>query len=394
MTTKRFPLPLRLAALGIAGSLILTGASAFAADAASSSNPAAETGAPSSQPVQSKITVTTKTVEQSTETYTAKLKIPVISGMADTVYQKELNSKIYNTAMNDLEAMKQPAQVDYNSSKEIEDYTFHPYELVMDYEMTAGGGTADNYIFSLVQTRYIYTGGAHGMTVKNGFNVTNSKTAAAVTLKSLFGSDYKSIINKKIAADIAKNSDQSGVDSFTTIADDQPFYVKNGAVQIVFQPGEIGPYAAGMLEFTLPIPQKDDGDSADGDLSGMAVKAGSTTIPASQAGLYMSKDGVAMAPLRLIASALGYTLKWDQPTSSAELTKGNQWTSVTKNKDYYTVNKMAPITLGTAPIIDKTGKMYVPLSFFNVILNAKISYGTDSVTITLDDAASGTDMAK
>lgn len=386
MKTIRSPFT-RIAALGIAGSLLAACALASAAcallpAAASAANPKSEAGTPSPALGQKRITVTAKTVEEQTETYKANLRIPVIDGMTDAVYQKELNAKIYNSAMNDLAEMKKRSAEDYSSSKQVEGYTFRPYELEMNYEVAAGGGKADGFIFSLVENRYYYTGGAHGMTVTNGYNVSNSKAASAVTLQGLFGNGYKSLINKKVAADIAKNSGRYKADSFTTIADDQPFYVKNGSVQIVFQPGEIAPYAAGRLEFTLAIPQQGMSDSAVADLNGMTVHAGGVKIPPEEAGLYMSKDGVAMAPLRLIAAALGYTVKWDQPAGTANLSKGNQRTSVIKNKDYYTLNKMAPITLGTAPIIDKSGKMYVPLSFFTVILNAKISYGTDSVSIT------------
>ena len=76
------------------------------------------------------------------------------------------------------------------------------------------------------------------------------------------------------------------------------------------------------------------------------------------------QDGVTMLPLRAIAEKLGYDVYWDQVTQSVRL--GNA-VNLTIGRDYYTVGRMAPITLGTAPVL-KDNRTFVPLDFIGKVL--------------------------
>ena len=79
------------------------------------------------------------------------------------------------------------------------------------------------------------------------------------------------------------------------------------------------------------------------------------------------KGAVLMVPLRAIAEALGYEVIWEGATRSVYL---NNVISLTIGKDDYTIGRMAPLQLGTAPeIVD--GRTYVPLSFFKQVVRAK-----------------------
>lgn len=61
--------------------------------------------------------------------------------------------------------------------------------------------------------------------------------------------------------------------------------------------------------------------------------------------------GYRLLPLRAVAEKIGYTVKWDQATRSAEVRKGALWTTVQKDTDYYLYNDRTPISLGIAPVI-------------------------------------------
>lgn len=79
---------------------------------------------------------------------------------------------------------------------------------------------------------------------------------------------------------------------------------------------------------------------------------------------FSNKDKTVMVPIRAISEALGYKVTWDKSNKSVRL---NNSISLSVGKDYYVLGKMAPITLGSAPISLK-GKVYVPLSFFKEVV--------------------------
>jgi len=81
-------------------------------------------------------------------------------------------------------------------------------------------------------------------------------------------------------------------------------------------------------------------------------------------------NGVIMVPARAIAEALGYEIKWDGELQGIGLGVAiNFWIG----KDYYTVGKMAPIALGTAPELTD-GFTFVPLSFFSGVVTGYDAY--------------------
>ncbi|MNG16012.1 Protease inhibitor precursor [compost metagenome] len=94
----------------------------------------------------------------------------------------------------------------------------------------------------------------------------------------------------------------------------------------------------------------------------------------------VNADGVSLVPFRKVAEALGYTVKWNQETYAAELTKGAQWTSVSVGKDSYFFAKMAPVALGAAPVI-LNDSLYVPVKFVSDILKADVTTGSTGLHI-------------
>lgn len=89
--------------------------------------------------------------------------------------------------------------------------------------------------------------------------------------------------------------------------------------------------------------------------------------------LYKNNEGVIMVPLRQIAESLGYEVKWNNETQTAELVKGAQWTAVTIGEDNYNFAKML-IKLGTAPEI-KDSSTYVPFNFLEEVMRVGVEIG-------------------
>lgn len=94
------------------------------------------------------------------------------------------------------------------------------------------------------------------------------------------------------------------------------------------------------------------------------------------------EEGVLMLPLAESLRNLGYEVKWNSETSSVDITKGAQWTSVKGGVNAYTKNRMAPMTLSVAPTYIN-GVTYVPAEFFSKILD--LSFTVDSGNITLGE---------
>jgi len=83
-------------------------------------------------------------------------------------------------------------------------------------------------------------------------------------------------------------------------------------------------------------------------------------IEIESSGAFMTKEGIIMVPVRAVAEAIGLTVEWFADTQTVQVGKS---LSFSIGKDAYAYNRMAPMSLGTAPIL-KDGKTYVPIAFF------------------------------
>jgi len=138
-------------------------------------------------------------------------------------------------------------------------YPVWPYELVTRYQP----GDQNEKMLSFTIDYYQYTGGAHGMTVRRAYNIDQS-TGQELALKDLFidNYDYANIIDEEIGRRIA--ADESGMyfedpNGFNGISENQNYYLQNGNLVIYFGQYEIAPYAAGILEFRIPLSSLQDG---------------------------------------------------------------------------------------------------------------------------------------
>lgn len=380
MTNKIMNYPIKLMAVAaVSGLLLTTGVQLSYADAAAQQSVNTASAAPISAPLQKSVKVTTKAFNETTDNYTATLQIPVIDGLLDKNFQAQLNGFISRQAMADFAIIKKQANDEAASLKKDPSagYGFHPYDVSVQYELKSDGSRGLNGILSLKVLTSTYTGGAHGSARVDTYNVRNKATAARITLKELYGSDYRKIVNAKIKAAIAKDPGSYFQDSFKTISSEQDFYVQDGRAVIVFQQYEIAPYAAGIPEFNIALP----GFKANspGNLSSLSVVVNGKTVKSTV--LYTNEEGIAMVPLRTIAGALGYKLNWSAAAHQAELSKAGKTIYIQKDRDIYWTEEIPPFTLGAAPVM-KNNQLYVPVSFFTKVLKAKVVYSANALTIT------------
>ncbi|WP_151733549.1 copper amine oxidase N-terminal domain-containing protein ['Paenibacillus yunnanensis' Narsing Rao et al. 2020] len=87
-----------------------------------------------------------------------------------------------------------------------------------------------------------------------------------------------------------------------------------------------------------------------------------------------------LLPLRAVAEALGFELKWNNTTKAVDVSRDNIFTTVKSGEDRYAVNKMNT-TLGTAPV-NKDNKLYVPVSFISEVLRQTVSVEGHQVLIS------------
>ncbi|MDF2724535.1 MAG: copper amine oxidase domain protein [Paenibacillus sp.] len=313
--------------------------------------------APLPAPIASQVTVTSKMIESPSEIMKVTIQIPVVSGMTDTDYQQKLNERIEQQAMKDLETMKKESEEAVADAKKA-GYEYRPYEVNISYETKSSGNAEDQGILSLEVKTYTYTGGAHGGTRADLYNAAvGGKEAADLTLEQALGEGGLAKADKAMREQFARVPNvffADAVSSFKGVSPEQPFFVEQGVVNLVFQQYEIAPYAAGIVN----IPVTEEGQAA----PFVTIAANQTVKDAS---------GAMLVPLRSAAEALGYKVEWRDETRSAELSRGNQWTSVTVGENSYFVNKMAPVSLSAAPVIIND-TMLVPVEFFDSTLKLRV----------------------
>lgn len=196
--------------------------------------------------------ITTQKIRELSDRMEVDLEYPQLSGMADQSLQSRLNS---NWAA-DAEAFKKEVAStldEYIASSQEYDFTPNPYSAYSRYQLCY----QNDRLLSLYIDFYQYTGGAHGMTVRQPHNI-DLQSGNTITLDKLFipGFDYQTLINAAVQAEIDKNPEIyfEGPDmGFTGITADQPYYLEEDALVVYFGLYEIAPYAAGIREFRIPL---------------------------------------------------------------------------------------------------------------------------------------------
>jgi hypothetical protein len=368
--------PFNMLKLGVVGCAMLVGASAaivpmtgiVSAEAMKISEKGSvisPTGSPISTVSNSGISVKEEILKSVNANLKTNIKVPQLTGMLDTKYQEELNDIMLSHAGKDLAKWESDASKAAAKAKK-EGVEYRPYELTIDYSLKENKTSHPSGIVSLIITTEGATGGT-SMPRVDTYNVFNTKQAERITLSDLFGDNFKKKLDAGILAKINKNPGNYFKEDFKGVNEEQDFYVEQGEVVILFPKYSIAPGSMGTPEFHFSI-------AKNGTVKPKPVvstPAGTLKLDLQKVDKYKNAKGITMVSLRDVAKSLGYEIKWNQVTHSAELKKGAQWTSVSLGKDSYFLAKKAPVALGAAPIMKK-GAIYVPVKFVSNILGMEV----------------------
>jgi len=199
------------------------------------------------------VTVTAKSFQSVTEELEATLEIPVLSGLPDKELEKRINADLENKALNFKSEIEKAAAEYYADAREHGWEVPGPCVVHTSYTVPYN---KDGYL-SLCVTYYGFSGGAHGNTHMETLNL-DTRTGKTLLLKDFFepGEDWQSLVAEEIRRQIAERPQEffdDAADRVKTIPEDQPFYIKDGAVVVYFGQYEIAPYATGMPEFEIPV---------------------------------------------------------------------------------------------------------------------------------------------
>lgn len=141
-----------------------------------------------------------------------------------------------------------------------ENPSFVPYEIVRDYTVTYMGDCC----LSLYTDIYIFTGGAHGNTVRFS-NTWNLSDGSILFLKDFFSQNpnYEDAISQSIVRTInrqIKTPDSGNSTAYFENAaanvsksfNPNNFYLTPNGIVVYFQQYDIAPYSSGMPTFLIP----------------------------------------------------------------------------------------------------------------------------------------------
>ena len=158
-------------------------------------------------------------------------KYPVVSGLASKEAQDRINRFMLKDAQDFMKGNRE-AQTAHSDASVV-------------YNQKG-------YISFVVFYDIYYEGAAHGLTVLKGytFETANGRLLRLRDLYDITGPG-RTIINNEIIRQVEEQ--QIGLfEPFAGIGDNPEFYLVPDNVVIVYNPYEIAPYAAGILEFPIP----------------------------------------------------------------------------------------------------------------------------------------------
>lgn len=187
------------------------------------------------------------TAKERSESADLKLDIqyPQFSGLAPDV-QTAVNAYFAKWAA----AVKDRALKAVADAASVQDRHYQ-VQAVANYQMALNR----DGLVSVVLDDYLFSGGAHGMTVRTSYTF-DTATGKVYSLSDLFrpGTDYVGLLSREVKTQM----DQRGLTPvlltpFQSIRANQDFYIKGSDLVIYFQLYEYLPYAAGLPEFRVPL---------------------------------------------------------------------------------------------------------------------------------------------
>lgn len=227
--------------------LMISGVAVVPAEAAPQSRVELSGGMDAARPVlrqeRQGVKITNHTIEKKIPEASIKVDYPQISGLKHKSVQKKINKLLKDKAEAFVASALKEAKAGQPTTP-----SGNPYEYVGTYKVTYNR----DGVLSLYVDQYAYTGGAHGITVREGltFRLDNGKL---LTLDELLRANpnYRSIVDPEIAKKLQETDGYFG--NFKTIGPNPSYYVQGDGVTIFFQLYDYVPYAFGFPEFHFPF---------------------------------------------------------------------------------------------------------------------------------------------
>uniref|UniRef100_A0A7V4NGV6 DUF3298/DUF4163 domain-containing protein n=1 Tax=Fervidobacterium pennivorans TaxID=93466 RepID=A0A7V4NGV6_FERPE len=190
-------------------------------------------------------------VETNTETESVKvhIQIPKFRNTYNLNFENILNSKIQEKVRNIVEEIKEAA---HQAAKDGILQT--KYEVYISTEVKF---KSKDFV-SLVIYYYTFTGGAHGITTFDTYNI-DLKNSNFLTLEDIFSDtcNYEKTIKDFITKLVISRKEEFFPESVEYINEDditkRPFTVTKESLQIYYEDYEIAPHSTGLPVFEIPL---------------------------------------------------------------------------------------------------------------------------------------------
>ncbi len=370
----------RVIAIGLAGCLTMGNVSIVLADKITDVNVKNELENPISintELEENEIKVETEIIKPNIDGAEIDIKIPVIKGLKDSQYQEELNHLIKTHTEENIKKFEE----DVEGLKKL-DIEWKP-QMIVGHDIKSSED-----ILSIVVDTYIFTGGAHGSSRRDYYNIDIDKNQT-IQLSDLFkdGSDFKSIINDQINNEINRQIKDEAKSYFTddekfvTIDDSHDFYIdKDGSIVITFQPYDITPWYMGHPEFKIPNKSiahiLKDSESTAEDVNFNKVIINGKEVKLNTP-MFKSEKGTIMIPFREVAESLEFKVTWDGKNKVASMNKEAVSAGAYVGGDKYYFSKAFVYLEEESKLIK--GTTFVPISFIEQVLQGETTITNDGM---------------
>ncbi|RRJ63206.1 DUF3298/DUF4163 domain-containing protein [Paenibacillus oralis] len=203
-----------------------------------------QTTRPASQPTD-KVRITKHTIEKKLPEAAIKVDYPQVGGLKRKSVERDINLLLKKKAETFVNNAVKEAKTSQPSTP-----SGNPYEYIGKYDVTYN----QNGVLSILEETYAYTGGAHGMSYREGltFRLSDGKL---LTLDELLRANpnYRTIVDPAIKGKLEQT--EGYFSNFKTIGPNPSYYVKDKGVYIFFQLYEYLPYVFGFPEYYFPFTQ-------------------------------------------------------------------------------------------------------------------------------------------
>lgn len=133
------------------------------------------------------------------------------------------------------------------------------WSFMLDWSETVEGNFLPEYdgMVSYIKYIYGYSGGAHGMDAKTS-RTFDISTGAEVLEKDIFRKGYEEKLTEALRKNLPLCVEEADMLFETDILPSGNFYVTSKGITYIYQRYEIGPYAIGIIEVTIPWKEIED----------------------------------------------------------------------------------------------------------------------------------------